>query len=85
MGMDIHGIFQKYENNQWIDILSKYDQHRDYLLFEILADPKKRNYFSAISPIKGLPEKLMTICILQLQLIYGEVWKTLIFTKLRII
>ncbi len=59
MGTDIHGFFQKYENNQWVDILDDYDQRRDYLLFEVLVNPRNHENITSIAPIRGLPDQFV--------------------------
>ena len=56
MGTDIHGFFQKYENNQWIDITTHYDERRHYYLFSALANQRKHSNLVAqvIAEPKGL-------------------------------
>ncbi len=58
MGTDIHGFFQKYENNQWIDITTHYDERRHYYLFSVLANQRKHSNLVAqvIAEPKGLPD-----------------------------
>lgn len=58
MGTDIHSFFQKYENNQWIDITTSYDERRDYYLFSVLANQRKHSNLVAqvIAEPKGFPE-----------------------------
>ncbi|MDM1758029.1 MULTISPECIES: hypothetical protein [unclassified Acinetobacter] len=61
MGTDIHGFFQKYENNQWVDITSQYDERRDYYLFSALANQREHQKLVAnfIAEPRGLPEGIM--------------------------
>ncbi|WP_372403143.1 hypothetical protein ACDW34_10955 [Acinetobacter piscicola] len=58
MATDIHGFFQKYENNQWVDITSQYDERRDYYLFSILANIRNFNDFNYIDLPRGLPKEV---------------------------
>lgn len=64
MGTDIHGVFQAFDNGQWRDVESNYDQDRHYQLFAVLAGVRN-GYGSAgvptgepVTPIaqpRGLP------------------------------
>lgn len=65
MGTDIHGVFQKWDGKRWVDIPSKYQGHRHYQLFAVLANVRNGFGFAGIStgeavePIdgpRGLPE-----------------------------
>jgi len=66
MGTDIHGVFQRYDQDraQWRDVSSNYDQDRHYQLFAVLADVRNGIGFAgtatgeAVQPIaerRGLP------------------------------
>lgn len=37
MGIDIHGVWQRYDGAQWVDVESTYDQRRHQQLFAALA------------------------------------------------
>jgi hypothetical protein len=56
MGFDIHGVFQRHdeESNTWQDVESVYEQDRHYFLFGVLADV--RGDGPAISEPRGVPE-----------------------------
>lgn len=65
MGTDIHGVFQKWDGKRWVDIPSKYQGHRHYQLFAVLAGVRNGVGFAgcptgeAIKPIaepRGYPE-----------------------------
>lgn len=64
MGTDIHGIFQRHDGSQWIDVPSTYDFGRHYQLFAVLADVRNGYGFAGvktgepvkpIAPRRGLP------------------------------
>lgn len=59
MGCDIHGVWQKFEDNKWIDIPSNYEQNRHYQLFAILAGVRNNYDVTPISKPKGLPEDFL--------------------------
>ena len=66
MGTDIHGVFQRYTNEQgWEDVPSEYGQGRHYQLFAVLAGVRNGRGFAgartgeAVKPIvepRGLPD-----------------------------
>ncbi len=55
MGTDIHCVFQKYQNENWIYIPSNYDERRDYLLFSTLANVRNWANIPPIDLPRGLP------------------------------
>jgi hypothetical protein len=64
MGTDIHAVFQKQVDGEWIDIPSKWNQDRHYLLFSVLANVRNGYGFAGvptytpitpISELRGLP------------------------------
>ncbi len=64
MGTDIHGVFQRHDGSQWVDIESNYEQWRNYQLFAVLANVRNGFGFAgtptgeAVKPIsepRGLP------------------------------
>lgn len=66
MGTDIHGVFQRYDQQAglWEDVPSEYEQQRHYQLFAVLADVRNGVGFAgvttgeAVAPIaapRGLP------------------------------
>lgn len=61
MGCDIHGVFQRYdeESKTWQDIESTYEQNRQYFLFGILAGV--RGDGPPISEPRGLPEDFESV------------------------
>ena len=54
MGCDIHAIFQAKTDGIWVDVPSKYDEGRDYVLFSWLAGVRGSSDFQ-ISKQRGLP------------------------------
>lgn len=65
MGTDIHGVFQRFDGEHWVDIPSEYDQGRHYQLFAVLAGVRNGTGFAGIqtgevvTPIsepRGLPD-----------------------------
>jgi len=48
MGCDIHGIFQAKKNGQWINLVSSYDQDRDYALFAWLGNVRNGSGFAGV-------------------------------------
>lgn len=54
MGCDIHSIFQRKTATGWEDVVSEYDQDRDYELFGILAGV--RGLDMPIKPRRGMPQ-----------------------------
>ena len=67
MGTDIHGVFQRYdeETKKWEDVSSKYEEGRHYQLFAALAGVRNGFGFAGcvtgepVEPIakgRGLPE-----------------------------
>jgi hypothetical protein len=65
MGCDIHAVFQAKRDGKWIDVPSKYQEDRHYMLFAWLADVRNGYGFAGmpthtrIEPIsrpRGLPE-----------------------------
>jgi len=47
MGTDIHGVFQAFDNGQWRDVESSYEQDRHYQLFAVLAGVRNGSWVSA--------------------------------------
>jgi hypothetical protein len=65
MGTDIHGVFQRNDNGDWVDVESTYERERHYDLFAALAGKRNGYGFAgvktgeAIKPIslpRGLPD-----------------------------
>jgi len=56
MGCDIHGVFQRWDENshQWVNVTTDWTQVRDYALFGILAGVRG-DYATPISDPRGLP------------------------------
>lgn len=70
MGTDIHSVFQKRVNDQWLDIPSKFEDNRHYELFGWLANVRNGVGFAGIrmgepmTPIaypRGLPEDFLVL------------------------
>lgn len=59
MGIDIRSIFQKKHDGHWTDVLSDYDNDRDYLLYRWLyhggSDADGSCAIEPIRPQRGLP------------------------------
>jgi hypothetical protein len=65
MGTDIHGVFQKRDGGQWVDVEHNYEMDRHYQLFAVLAGVRNGRGFAgvptgeAVNPIvepRGYPE-----------------------------
>lgn len=70
MCTDIHGVFQRHDGAQWVDIESKFEQNRHYQLFAVLADVRNGRGFAGITtgervrPIaapRGLPHDFLMV------------------------
>lgn len=48
MGTDIHGVFQAFDNGQWRDVESSYEQDRHYQLFAVLAGVRNGYGFAGV-------------------------------------
>ena len=60
MGTDVHGVWQAKKDGMWVDIESKWDQDRHYLLFSWLADVRNGFGFAGVptyDPIKPIAER----------------------------
>lgn len=55
MGTDIHGVFQRHDGINWVDISSTYEQDRHYQLFAVLAGVRNGREVTPISEPRGLP------------------------------
>lgn len=59
MGTDIHGVFQKRANDEWIDIEHKFEHDRDYYLFAMLAGVRNGFGFAGVetfTPLQPISE-----------------------------
>lgn len=70
MGADIHGVFQRRVNDEWLDVPSEYTWDRHYALFALLANVRNGFGFAgvvtgqAVKPIatpRGLPDDFVII------------------------
>ncbi len=65
MGCDIHGVFQRRDGSEWVDIATLWDEERHYQLFAVLAGVRNGYGFAGvptgervkpISSPRGLPK-----------------------------
>lgn len=71
MGCDIHGVFQRRDGNEWVDIATIWDEQRHYQLFAALAGVRNGYGFAGvptgewvkpISSPRGLPKDFAYEC-----------------------